>query len=119
MPNRGVIVQHIDAMLADDPRLALIAMRELTQHDVPWLERQVILFARREGFGWARMGRLLNVSRQSLWERYKAIDGTWEPLDLQPVPYGTKWALKYQRMLAEKENERAFEQWAGGEAVPW
>jgi hypothetical protein len=119
MPNRDVIVRHIDAMLADDPRQAMIALRAFTEHDLPWLERRTVREARRAGYSWARMGRLLGRSRQGLRQRFQSLDGTWEPLDFQPVEHGTKVMRRYRVALAAKQAEREFDQWAGGEAVPW
>jgi hypothetical protein len=119
MPSEEIILRHIDAMLDDDPRMALIAMREFTEHDLPWLERRTVRLARREGYSWARMARLLGRTRQTVRERFKSIDGTWEAPDLQPVDHGTRMMFKYRRAQAARQAEREFEEWAGGEAVPW
>ena len=116
--HKDIIRRHIDAMLDDDPRLAQIAMRKFVEQDVPWLERATVRLARREGYSSARMARLLGRSRQTVRERFKGIDGTWEPLDFQPVDHATKM-MRYRQVVAAKQAEREFEQWAGGEAVPW
>ena len=119
MPSNDIILRHINDMLEDDPRRALIALRAFTEHDLPWLERRTVRAARRAGYSWGRMGRLLGQSRQGLRQRYKSIDGTWEPVDFRPVDHGTKVTLRYRRALAAEQAEREFDQWAGGEAVPW
>jgi hypothetical protein len=63
----------IDDILGQDDRNALIAFHELHDHQMPWLEQRVIALARRENWGWARIGRLLDRSRQHLHQRFGKI----------------------------------------------
>lgn len=72
MEPRDVLVRHVDEALGDDPRLALIAVRKLVTEDVPWLELQAVACARAYGYNWARIGRLLQRSRQALRTKYRA-----------------------------------------------
>jgi hypothetical protein len=67
------IHRHIDAAAGDDPRQALIAVRKLINEDIPMLERRAVCIARRELWSWVRISRLLMRSRQSVRERFGAI----------------------------------------------
>lgn len=60
----------IDDLLSDHPRTALIAYRRLTVDELPWLELRVVALARRQGWGWATIARLLGRTRQSVHERF-------------------------------------------------
>lgn len=63
----------IDEVLDDDPRPALIAYRRLAKEPLPWLEQRVVALARRDGRNWAKIGRLLDVSRAALHARFRTI----------------------------------------------
>ena len=60
----------IDDLLSDDPRAALIAYRRLAVDELPWLEQRVVALARREGWAWAPIARLLGRTRQSVHQRF-------------------------------------------------
>jgi hypothetical protein len=55
---RNELIGMIDDALGDDPKRALIAARRL-KDDVPWLTERSVALARREGYDWGRIGRLL------------------------------------------------------------
>jgi hypothetical protein len=69
---RSALVAMIDRALGDDAREALAAVRELDA-EVDWLKKKAVAQARRDGFDWGRIGRLLGVTRQSARERYRVI----------------------------------------------
>ena len=68
--------QLIDDLLGDDPRRALIAYRRLTVDEMPWIEQRVVALARRNGWNFARIGRLLGRTRQSVQSRFKSLPRT-------------------------------------------
>ena len=61
----------IDRALGDDPKPALIAARQL-KAEIDWLTERAVALARREGFDWGRISRLLGITRQWARERFKA-----------------------------------------------
>jgi hypothetical protein len=120
MFTKARVVSHIDQVLDDDPRLALIALRQLLHEDVPWLERTAIRSARREGYEWSRIGRLLGRTRQAVRQRYGAIDGTFEPVRFDRPADGERLFAEYQRGLADRRRRQQLEQLeASGDIVPW
>ena len=66
---RDGLVQMIDRALGDHPREALIAARQL-EEECEWVTRRAVAIARREGWNWARIGRLLGMTRQSARVRF-------------------------------------------------
>src|SRR3954449_1878458 len=52
------------------PTRALIASRQL-KAEVAWLTQRSVALARLEGFDWARIGRLLDMTRQSARAGFK------------------------------------------------
>ena len=67
---RDDLVRIIDDILGDDPRAALIAFARLTEDELPWLEQRVVALARREGWNWAKIGRLLRRTRQTVRQKH-------------------------------------------------
>jgi hypothetical protein len=61
----------IDRALAEEPKPALIAVRQL-KAEVDWLTERAVALARREGYDWGRISRLLGITRQWARERFKA-----------------------------------------------
>ena len=86
----------IDEVLDDDPRRALIAYRRLAKEHVPWLEQRVVALARREGWNWAKIGRLLDVSRAALHARFRTIAPRVAP---QREEYGERWERDSTRVI--------------------
>jgi hypothetical protein len=68
---RQELIDMIDHALGDDPKQAVIASRRLND-EVDWLTERSVALARREGFNWARIGRLLGITRQSARLRFKS-----------------------------------------------
>jgi hypothetical protein len=66
---RDGLVQMIDRALGDDPRAALIAARQL-EEECDWVTKRAVALARREGWNWARIGRLLGMTRQGTRKRF-------------------------------------------------
>jgi hypothetical protein len=63
----------IDDLLGDDPRRALIAYHRLVDAELPWIEQRAVGTARRAGWSWARIGRLLGRSRQAVQKRFEGL----------------------------------------------
>ena len=112
----------IDA-LADDPRVALIACRRLADEEFASIERNAVRRARQSGWTWARIGRLLGRTRQSVRARFAGVDEA-APLRL-PDPKqqwdpgaGDRAVARYQRAL---RLAREFDAYAedGSDVTPW
>jgi hypothetical protein len=107
----------IDRAMGDDAKSALIASRELKADD--WLTERSVALARRNGYHWAQIGRLLVMTRQSARERFRTA-----PPRLPPHIVAREKELAEQRRA-----ERLFNQIASGtyrsadvadeDAVPW
>ena len=85
------LVGMIDRALGDDPKAALIACRQLKE-EVEWLTERSVALARREGFDWATISRLLAISRQWARERFKRA-----PPRLPPHVVATNRYLREKR----------------------
>jgi hypothetical protein len=72
---RNELTRILDDALGDDPKRALIAVRQL-KDEVEWLTERSVALARREGWDWGRISRLLGITRQWARERFKA-SGPW------------------------------------------
>jgi hypothetical protein len=120
MTGPSEIKRHVEQALGDDPRMAVVAVKLLTNHDLPWLEERAIRFARASGYSWAKLGRLLGRSRQAVHRRHLAIDGTPQPLPRRPMRDGDRiiLALWYQT-LADGRRRREYAELDADEAVPW
>jgi hypothetical protein len=120
MHTRSRVLLHVEQAFEEDPRVALIALRQLLEEDIPWIERTVIRTARSQGYDWARIGRLLRRTRQAVRKRNGAIDGTFEPIMLDAPDPGVKLMADYERWRAERRRHEEFEEWAAsGDVVAW
>jgi hypothetical protein len=63
----------VEDLLGDDARRALIAYHRLVGDELPWIEQRVVGLARRDGWSWARIGRLLGRSRQAVQKRFEGL----------------------------------------------
>lgn len=97
----------IDDILGEDPRAALIALRELSDHHIPWLEQRVVVLARRERWAWARIARLRGRSRQHVHQRFK---GMTPSLPHDPMADQRRCELEAIRVLNEY---KAAKPWPG------
>ncbi|HEY4331923.1 MAG TPA: hypothetical protein VGM78_05120 [Ilumatobacteraceae bacterium] len=70
MDTRADLHRLLDNLLSDDPRTALIAFRQLSTDELPWLEQRTVALARRHGWNWATIARLLGRTRQSVHARF-------------------------------------------------
>jgi hypothetical protein len=59
---------------SDDPEVSLDAIRQLRELLMQHEERAVAI-ARGQGMSWEQIGRLVGRARQSLWERYRDLEG--------------------------------------------
>ncbi len=112
----------IDA-LADDPRAALIACRRLADEELASIERNAVRRARQNGWTWARIGRLLGRTRQSVRARFADVDAA-APLGL-PDPKkewdpgaGDRAVARYQRALRLAQEFGALAD-DGSDVTPW
>lgn len=111
----------IDDILGQDPRDALIALRELNTHQMHWLEERVVALARRDEWSWARIARLLGQSRQHVHQRFKTLVPS---LPHDPMAEHRRWELETARLIAEVRRGRSGKAHADAnsdddEAVPW
>ena len=116
----STIQRHLREALGDDPRLALAAVRLLAEEDVPWLEARAVRYARWRGYSWARIGRLLLRSRQSVRERFHHLDDEpliWPQDDLDDA----ELAMRRSAMASDdRRRKRDLDAWAEqGGIVPW
>ena len=75
---RSEIDRLLDRALGQDPRLAVAAARRL-RAEFEWIEQRAVALARREGYDWGRIGRLLGISRQSARARFMHLRPTLPP----------------------------------------
>lgn len=78
-----------------NPRLALASVKALGD-ELEWLLVRAVRLARAEGYGWASIGRLLGVSRQSARERFDRL----APL-VGPIPPHLRQRSQFERYAQE------------------
>jgi hypothetical protein len=97
---RTSLSRMIDDALDDDPRAALIAARQL-EEECEWLMRRAVASARREGWNWARIGRLIDMTRQGARKRFPAVP-----------PFAPPSSIASDRALrGTRETERMLREW--------
>jgi hypothetical protein len=121
MDVRHRLVAMIDDLLGNDPRAALVALPELRDEQVPWLEARAVALARRERWSWAKIGRVLQRSRQQLNRQYRVIVPTVAHDHLRER---NGEVLHQRRVLAEiaegqRRGRRQYDEPTDAEAVPW
>ena len=120
MHTRSRVLRHIEQAFDEDPRLALTALCELLDEDIPWIERTVIRNARAQGYDWGRIGRLLRRSRQAVHKRYSVLDGTYEPITFEALGYDDRLTADIKRADANKRRWTEFEEAdTAGDVVAW
>ena len=117
-PAHRELVGMIDRALGDDPKSALIAARELKQ-EVEWLTERSVALARREGYNWGRISRLLGITRQWARERFKAA-----PPRLPPHVVARNHYLEEQRQTERLlsrlgQSKPRHDDDDDDDAVPW
>lgn len=91
--------------LADDPRDALLGVRQLHE-ELGWLELRAVRLARRARWPWARIARALGRTRQAVHRRYAGYDLEWRR---RPVDAQTREQERLGRLLADVNRELAAE----------
>ena len=66
------LVGMVERALSEVPREALIGSRQL-ELELDWLFDRAVALARRDGYEWARIGRLIGRSRQAVRQRFATI----------------------------------------------
>ena len=106
----------IDRALGDDPKAALIAARQL-KSEVEWLTERSVALARRDGYDWGRIGRLLGVSRQSARERFKSAPPRLPPHVVRRNRYLAE-QRETERLIAQLDRAKTSDQ-DEGDVVGW
>lgn len=108
-------------MLADDPRVALFAIRRMLDEEIPWLEQRAVRLARSHGKAWATIGRALGRSRQSVQQRYGRLDRRWSPVPSRPHPLADQMDRELRMALRDVEarREQAARDAAGDDVIAW
>lgn len=125
MGARTELHQRLDEALAGEPHDALIAVRILLTNDLPWLERHIVGRARRAGYSWAEIGRLLGRSRQSARQRFADLDSTWRGPDSDPGDLTARLSREGRRRLELARHRGRYRdelaRWdaSGDDVVPW
>jgi hypothetical protein len=114
---RKELDRYLDLALGDDPRLAVAAARQLRE-EVGWIEQRAVALARREGYDWARIGRLLGTSRQSARERFSRQLPRLRP---SPVRHDDvqRQHDEIERMFGRLTEDRYQAGLGDGEVTPW
>ena len=98
----------------------IIAVRELQDRQVPWLEERAVALARRERWTWARIARLLDRSRQHAHQRFRTMVPT---LPNDPLSEHRQWELTVARLQADISGTgnaaTRRDRFGSDEAVPW
>lgn len=114
MDVRNELKRLIDDVLSDDPRTALIALRKLTDDELPWVEQKVVALARCAGWNWATIGRLLQRDRTSVRSRFGGARLAMRQL---PHTFASAHDREYRELLAEADRRRRFD--ADDDPVAW
>jgi hypothetical protein len=112
---RRALVAMVDRALGDDPVAALRAVRQLDA-EVDWLKKKAVAQARRAGFDWGRIGRLLGVTRQAARERFRVIVPT-PPPHVVAMDRNLRYDRTSERMLNDLRAPHRPDQ--DDDVVPW
>ena len=102
-------------------RPALASLRLLYDLYLPWLERRLVLRARRDGVSWTGIGRLLGRSRQAIQQRHHVPAHVTDGLaPVLPAWYDEQERTELFELLVQLRREREADATdeAGG-LVPW
>ncbi len=125
MGARTELRRRLDEALIGPPHEALIAVRVLIDDDLVWLQRHTVGRARRAGYTWAEIGRLLGRSRQATRERFSDLDDSWRAPASDNGDLATRINRSQRRRLElalYRERYRDdLERWeaSGDDVVPW
>ena len=116
---RKSIDRLLDQALGEDPRLAVAAARRL-RAEFEWIEQRAVALARREGYDWGRIGRLLGVSRQSARSRFIGLRPTVPPSDrLGAQSHDATDRAEHTRSMNRIREDSYQQQLADDDVVPW
>ena len=113
---RDDLVGMVDRALGSDARAALIAARDL-KDEVEWLTERAVAVARREGYDWGRVSRLLGISRQWARERFKNAPPRMPPHLVARNRYRSE-QVATERLIEQLRSGAARAQ-DDDDAVPW
>ncbi|NND73507.1 MAG: hypothetical protein HKN44_00725 [Ilumatobacter sp.] len=105
---------------SDDPHTALVACRRLERDELPWLRERAVIIARRQGWAWRPIARLLGVSHQSIARRYRDSARRMPRHERSPG-----WGAEEERALfghlrnLRLDDELASWERSGTDIVPW
>lgn len=121
MMSRLELYDRVDEMLAEDPRVALFAIRRMLDEEIPWLEQRAVRLARAHGKPWATIGRALGRSRQAVQQRYGELEQRWSPIPHRRPPLADQMERERRSSLADiaARRELAARDAAGEDVVPW
>jgi hypothetical protein len=94
----------------------LIAARQL-KAEVEWLTERSVALARREGYDWGRISRLLGITRQWARERFKSAPPRLPPHVVANNRYLAE-QRKGERLMREMDRAKRRSQ-ADDEPVAW
>lgn len=118
---RVELYDHVDEMLAEDPRIALFAIRRMLDEEIPWLEQRAVRMARADGKAWATIARALGRSRQAVQQRYGKLEQQWSPIPRRRPPLADQIDREGRRALADNAARRrqALSEAAGDDVIAW
>lgn len=121
MLSRLELYDRVDEMLADDPRVALFAIRRMLDEEIPWMEQRAVRLARSHGKPWATIGRALGRSRQSVQQRYGRLDQQWSSVPNRPHPLADRMDRELRMALrdADARRKQAARDAAGDDVIAW
>jgi hypothetical protein len=114
---RNELVDMVDRALGNDPKAALIAARQL-KNEVEWMTERSVALARREGYDWGRISRLLGITRQWARERFKAAPPRLPPHVVAHNQYLAE-QRQTERLLSQLDQPKPRQGDDGDDAVPW
>ena len=107
MLSRIELYDSVDEMLAEDPRVALFAIRRMLDEEIPWLELRAVRRARSHRTPWSTIGRALGRSRQAVQQRYADLDRQWVPIPHRPLPLADQLDRERRQVLRHPTPARA------------
>ena len=119
-------MHDVQELLADaggpNPRLALASVKALAD-ELDWLLVRAVHLARAEHYDWARIGRLLGVSRQAARQRFERLAPLVDPLPPH-VRGRTPWQQQHAAIIesgADARRRQRFESFAddGHDVEAW
>ena len=111
---RDELVAMVDRALSTVPREALVGVRQL-ELELDWLMRRAVALARRDGYEWAPIGRLLGRSRQAVRQRFRSMVPVASPSSRRR-DVTERYRAEVHELLADVRRIREAD---GDDVVPW